>query len=535
MNTILRSKMKFFLRILQKVVWLNMGNNKKYLFGLDIGTEGSKGIITDLDGNVIAYNYCKHDISRPKLGWAEHDAEKIWWKDFKTVSKKLLEESKIKPKNIVAIGCSAILPCMLPVDIKNKPLRPAILYGIDTRTSEEIEFLNKKIGKEKIYQISGTNLSAQSVGPKIFWLKKYEPEIFSITDKFLTATSYIVFKLTGRYTIDYCNAMGFSPLFDCRKLEWNKEMCNSIGITSNQLPEIYPANQVIGKITIEASRDTGLNKGTPVINGTGDFAAEILSTGAIQGDTVLVYGSTMLILSIAKNPIFHPSLFTSMFPISEMHMFGGGMATSASITKWFRDNFGELELEEERKTGINAYDFLGQKAEEIPLGSQGLIVLPYFSGERSPIWDEKARGVIFGLTLSHTKAHLYRAILEGIAYGVKHHVDIMEEAGIKVNNFISVGGGIKTELWVRIMSDVTGKKQKCVSEFIGAPLGDAYLAGYGVGLFNNLNPLRDKWVKMKQTIEPDMQNYKKYQDYYHIYRNLYPHTRKDMHALTALI
>jgi len=508
---------------------------KKYLLGVDIGTEGSKGIITDLDGNVIAYDYCKHDISRPEAGWAEHDAEKIWWEDFKKISKNLLKKSKIEAKNIVAIGCSALSPDMLSVDINGRPLRPAILYGIDTRTSEEIKFLNKKIGKDKIYQISGTNLSSQSVGPKIFWLKKHEPEIFSRTDKFLTATSYIVFKLTGRFTVDYCNAMGFTPLFNYKKLEWDKEMCNSIGIIPDQLPKIYPANQVIGQITTEASEETGLNEGTPVINGTGDFAAEILSTGAIQGDTVLVYGSTMLILSIIKEPVFHPSLFSLMLPISEMYMFGGAMATSASITKWFRDNFGELELEAEKTTGTNAYDLLSQKAEEIPLGSQGLIVLPYFSGERSPIWDEKARGLIFGLTLSHTKAHIYRAILEGVAYGVKQHVDIIEKAGIKVNNFISAGGGTKTELWVRIISDVTGKKQKCVSEFIGSPLGDAYLAGYGVGLFNSLNPLRDKWVKTKQTIEPDMQNFNKYQDYYHIYRNLYPHTKEDMHALSALI
>lgn len=514
--------------------WRSGMAEKRYLFGLDIGTGGSKGIITDLDGTIVAYHYCEHDVSKPKPGWAEHDAQKVWWQDFKVISRNLLDKAGIDSREIAAIGCSALSPDMLPVDDRGEPLRPAILYGIDTRTSEEINLLNQSIGEDKIYEVAGRNLSAQSIGPKISWLHLHEPENFRKTAKFLTATSYLVSKLTGVYTIDFCNAMGFTPLFDCRKLRWDEAMCAAINITSDQLPKIYPADQVVGKVTAQAAAETGLSRGTPVINGTADFAAELLSTGANQGDTVLIYGSTMLILSIIKEPVFRPLLLTPVFPGSEMYIFGGGTATAALITKWFRDNLGETELEMEKESGISAYQLLSQKAERVPVGSEGLIVLPYFSGERSPIWDEKARGMIFGLTLSHTKAHIYRAVLEGIAYSVKHHVEIMREAGVQVRRFISAGGGTKSRLWVSIVSDVTGIPQECVSESIGAPLGDAYLAGYGAGIFKDLSTLRKTWVKRGETVKPHWQRNRRYQDYYQVYRSLYPHTKEDMHRLALL-
>jgi xylulokinase len=515
-----------------------MGYKGKYLFGIDIGTEHSKGAITDLDGNIIATHTCSHGVSRPKPGWVEHDADEVWWKDFKTISKVMLEKAMIDPKEIAAIGISAILPVVLPVDQKGNPLRPAILYGCDTRTSEEIKILTKIIGQEKIIRLTGADLNTNSVGPKIYWLQRHEADIFKKAAKFICATSYLIFKLTGNYVIDYNNASGFDPLYDLNSKAWNEDICAVLGIKKEQLPEIYSSQEVIGRVTARVAKETGLSEGTQVIAGTGDANAEFMSTAPQIGDTVLTWGSTFCFLSLSDKPLKNNSLKTAMTvgysSLYNAHLTGGGMSTSASITKWFRDNFGKLEMEIEEKIGINAYDLLIHEAEQVPPGSDGLVLLPYFSGERSPIWDNKARGLLLGLTLSHTKSHVYRAILEGVAYGVKHNIDEMSKAGVEIKNILSVGGGTRSRLWTEIVSDVTGIKQKIISSNVGSHIGDCYLAGIGIGLFKGLNTLRDVWLKKNRIVRPNMINHKIYKEYYKIYRRLYPVTKDAMHKISDL-
>ena len=513
---------------------MGMAVEKKVLYGFDIGTQGSKGIIIDEDGHLLAYHYVKHEVLHPWPGWAEHDAEAVWWEEFRSVTKVLLKKSGIDPRKIHAIGCSAISPCMLPVDEAGKPLRNAILYGIDTRTTSEIAELNRIIGKEKIISVGKVELSSQAVGPKILWYKQHEPALFARTYKFLTASSYLTFRLTGAYTMDYCNAVGYNPLFNCDKRVWDGEMCRAVGVDVEQLPTLMPSYQIAGYVNDAAAKETGLSPDTVVIAGTGDFAAELLSTGAEKGDTILVYGSTMLIQNLSGADDFRPGLFLSPFPLMDLYLTGGSTATAASITKWFRDQLGQPELEAEQNGDENAYDLLASLAATSPPGSNGLVVLPYFSGERTPLMDENARGMIFGLTLGHTRADLYRAVLEGVAYSVRHNVEVMRESGLDITGFVSTGGGVKNRMWIQIVSDVTGLAQRCLLLTGGSPAGCAYLAGYGSGLFNGMSELRSKWITQEQLVEPDLQNTEKYNRLFEIYKELYLCTKKQMHQIADM-
>ena len=437
--------------------------SKEYLLGIDIGTRSSKGAIVDLKGNIIAKKSLEHGLSSPKQGWFEHDAERIWWSEFKIICRALLSETGINPNKINAVGCSCLGPTMLPMDQENKPLRPAILYGIDTRASSEIQELNRIIGKERILKKSGNLLTTQSVGPKILWFKKHEPDLFKRTFKIVTASTYLAYKLTGEYVIDHYTAATFEPLFNLQDLKWEEEMCEIIGIPPQLLPEIHLPAEIAGQVNDIASKETGLAKGTPVIVGGLDAMMEMVSTGLSEtGEILLIYGSTMVIFGLLEDLKIEPSLIFRPFIFPNKYVAVGAMSTSGMLIKWFRDNFAQSELELERKMGKNAFDLLSNEANKIPAGSEGLVVLPYFSGERTPIWDEKARGIIFGLTLYHTKTHIFRAILEGIAYSLLQHLKIMEGIGLKVKKIKAIGGGTKDLTWTQIISDVTGKKQECM-------------------------------------------------------------------------
>jgi len=509
---------------------------KKYILGVDIGTSNSKGIISDLEGTIVSSSSIIHTTSMPHKCWAEHDAIKIWWNDFKKICAELLNKGDIKGNEIAAIGCSGLGPTMVPVNRKGNPLRPAILYGIDTRAKNEIQYLNTLLGIEDIFETSGQILSAQSVAPKLLWYKNNEPEKYKETFKVLTTNGFLVYKLTNRYSIDTCTAGFFGPLFNIKKLCWDTLISEKIGIPISLLPEIYHPSDIVGEVTNEASRETGLAAGTPVIAGAVDTFAEATGAGAIEaGDVFLAYGTTMTIIVNSNSQETHIDLWANFHYVPGIYTLIGGMATSGSLIQWFKKNFASSEQDISERNGEDVYTILGNMAAEVPAGSEGLIILPYFSGERTPINDERARGVIAGLTLSHTKKHLYRAILEATANSVAHHLDIMGTMNITPKKIIAAGGGIESRIWTQIVSDVTGLRQICIGENgFSAPLGNAYIAGFSTGIFKDFSVLKEKWVKTARVIEPDNKAHRKYKQYLTIYKNLYNHTKEDMHRLAEL-
>jgi len=507
--------------------------DKQYLLGVDIGTYESKGVITTLDGRVVSSRVSPHDLSIPRQGWAEHDPEAVWWGDFVSIVKNLLADSGIAPEEIIAVGASAIGPDLLPVDSQCKPLRSGgILYGIDTRATAEIDELEERIGRDVIFQKCGNALSAQAVGPKILWLKKNEPDVYRKASKFVTATTFIVARLTGRYVIDHLTASTWIPLYDFATQTWG-DMCEGI-VEPQRLPEIAWATDVAGAVTRDAAQQTGLAEGTPVVVGTVDAAAEAVSVGVVRpGQMMLMYGSTVFMYVVQAEPKTDERLWALPYVFPGTSALAAGMSTSGSLTRWFRDQLAPDLTAAEESSGVNAYEALMKEAEKVPAGSEGLVVLPYFSGERTPINDPKARGTFFGLTLAHSRGHMYKAVLEGIAYGIKHHFDVMGSMDAEPDEVVAVGGGTKNRLWLQIVSDVCNLSQKVPAVTLGASYGDAFLAGVGASAFSSYTDI-DRWVRDVRTIEPNPANTELYGKYEDVYLELYRRNKDLMHELWGL-
>lgn len=505
----------------------------EYLLGIDIGTYESKGVITDRSGQVIAQAARPHDLSLPRPGWAEHDADGVWWSDFCHLSRELLARSGVAPRDIVGVAASAIGPCMLPVDKEGRPLHPAILYGIDTRAHAEIAELNQRFGPEPMRERCGSYLSSQAVGPKILWFRKNEPELYARTARVMTSTSYLVMKLTGRVVIDYYTAASWHPLLNLKTLQWDPEFAQAI-CPVELLPELEWSPRVAGRINAQAARETGLAEGTPVAVSTVDAAAEAVSCGVTRpGDLMLMYGTTLFFIHVTEQYTPTADLWPLVYLEPGTWAQAAGMSTTGALTRWFRDQLGTAELAAEQAGGENAYAALSRLAAASPPGSRGLVTLPYFSGERTPINDPKARGVIAGLTISHTRGDMYRSILEGTAYGVRHHLDVMAETGHPPRRLVAVGGGTKSDLWLQIVSDVTGQPQEVPAFTFGASYGDAFIAATAIGMYQKLSDVHH-WVKAGRTIQPNPAATARYQPYYEVYRDLYRHAREDLHRLADL-
>jgi len=504
---------------------------ERYLLGVDIGTYESKGVLVTLAGDVVATAVRPHELLLPRQGWAEHDAERAWWGDFCTITRELLETSRIAPERIAAVGCSAIGPVMLPVDEACRPLRNAVLYGIDTRAVEEIRELDVRMGAETIFARTGNALSSQSVGPKILWLRKHEPECYAKAAKIVAATTFLCARLTGRWMLDHYSASCFVPLYDMTAGTWGKDLCEGI-IEPERLPDIAWTSEIAGTITPEAEAATGLAKGTPVIVGTIDAAAEAVSAGVTApGQAMLMYGSTMFYIQVVNRPVRDRRLWSAPYLFPGTSAIMAGMATTGVLTRWFRDMLARELVEAEAKGGESAYSRLAALAAAVPPGAEGLVVLPYFSGERTPLNDPRARGVFFGLTLSHTREHLYRAVLEGVGHGIRHHLDVLDEIGAAPLEVRAVGGGTKNRPWLQMVSDISGRAQLVPAVTLGASYGDAFLAGLGTGLFASYSDI-SRWVRRLETVAPDHAPKPLYDRAHRIYRDLYERTKDLMHDLT---
>jgi len=509
--------------------------DKQHLLGVDIGTYSAKGVIVHRDGTVKATRAVDYAVSFPRPGWAEHDADAIWWSSLVRIVRHLLAVSGVAADDIAAVGCSAIGITMLPVDANGRPLRPSVLYGIDTRAVREIAALNAALASEAPPGRPSTVLSVNSIGPKIRWFRDHEPELFARTHKVLTASSYLAFKLTGAYAVDAYSVQGFEPLYDGDRQAWDPVAARHV-CDLDLMPTVHEPTDVVGTVHGAAAAETGLVPGTPVIAGTVDAAAEALSIGvAVPGETMLMLGTTAFLTQVLAERHRHPGLWSAArFLAKGTYGLSAGLATSAALTRWFKDNFGQPETAAAERDGTDAYGLLAEQAAAIPAGSEGLIVLPYFSGERAPLHDPRARGVIAGLTLSHTRMHLYRALLEGVAYSIRHNLEVMASIGADPPKLTTVGGGTKNALWLQIIADCTGRRLEVPAQAIGASFGDAYLAGVGAGIFPDFEELRRSWITIARSVEPNDATRAVYDVCYDVYRRTYPNLRAEMHDLADL-
>jgi len=503
------------------------------LLGIDIGSYSSKGVLCNDDGSIISEAHTPHEISFPKPGYSEHDAEKVWWHDFLLIARELA----CKPSTggqIVSIAISGVGPCVLPVDGTGKPLRQAILYGIDNRSTKQIDYLEKVYSKEALLKFCGTRLTSQSAGPKILWIKENEPEIYDRAFKFVTSTTYIIHKLTGRFVMDMHTASYFNPLFNITAFDWDDRFAGEI-VDKSKLPELGWSNEIAGVITSSAAKETGLPEGVPVTFGTVDGLAEATSVGVIRpGDLMIMYGSTAGFYLPLKKSQPTEEFWLLAGAIKNQIAFGGGLATSGAATTWFRNQFGRDLLKAEADTGKNAYSALALEAASSPPGANGLLMLPYLSGERTPIFDPKARGIFAGLSLSHTRGDMYRALLEGTSYAIRMNIEAMRNEGADLDQVIAVGGGTQNELWLQIVSDVCGISQTVPEQTIGACYGDAFLAGLAVGAVERIEILKQVWVKNNKVIKPDATKKQLYDQQYQLFKDLFRQSKATVHRLADL-
>ncbi|MEU7874008.1 FGGY family carbohydrate kinase [Dactylosporangium sp. NPDC049140] len=476
--------------------------------GVDIGTSSSKGVLVDADGTVLRTAVREHTVDRPHPGHVEMDGE-VWWDEFVSLAGELTAGV-----TVAAVGVSGMGPCVLLTGADGTPLRPAVLYGVDTRATAEIAALTERLGgADAIRERCGSALSSQAAGPKLAWIAAHEPAVSARARRLFMPASFLVYRLTGSYVLDFHSASQCTPLFDTHARAWHRPWAGLIAPGLELPPLVWP-----GDVAGTTARPVaGIPAGTPVIAGTIDAWTEAVSVGAQRpGDLMLMYGTTMFLIATVDRPLTSPVMWGTVGALPGTRSLAGGMATSGAVTAWL--------------SGLTGADYpaLLAEAEASGPGARGLLMLPYLAGERTPLQDPDARGVIAGLTLSHTRGDLYRAALEATALGVRHNVEALRDAGADVRRVVAVGGGTRGGLWTRIVSSITGLAQVVPRVTVGASYGAAVLAA------SLTSPIDiDRWNPPAGIVEPDPAERAGYDELYALYRDLYPATRTIAHTLAA--
>ena len=494
------------------------------LLGIDVGTYSSKGTLVTLEGRVVRSAVVPHGIATPAPGLVEQDADAVWWHDVRALCAQLLDGRPHCGSDVAAVAVSAIGPCLLPLDAGGRPLRPGILYGVDVRAAAEIDEIEARVGRDAIFAHSLMNLTSQAIGPKIAWLRKHEPEVWRRTTMLTTASSYLVWKLTGAHRIDRHQASQFMPMFDPRRGGWSGRH-DEIAPTA-MLPQPGWCDELAGTVTAEAAAATGLAAGTPVAIGAVDALSEAVSVGVVRpGDLMIMYGSTTFFILVQERPTPDERVWTVAGAYPDQFNLAAGMSTTGSLTRWFKD-----ELARDLDPAHGYAELFGAAARVAP-GAGGLLCLPYFSGERTPINDPRARGVIAGLSLAHGRDHLFRAVLEGVGFGVRHNLETLQQIGARIERLVAVGGGAQTDVWLQIVSDICGRPQEVPAITVGASYGDAFLAGCAAGHLKRDDI--DRWVRSGRTVVPNAATASTYDAAYQDYLALYRQTRDVVHRLGA--
>lgn len=507
--------------------------DQSLLLGSDLGTTGLKTVLMDRAGKVLASAYREYPSRRPRPGWVEQDPEE-WWAAFCWTCQQVLAHSKRRAEDIVGISVSSQAPTVLPMSEEGVPLGPAFIWA-DKRAEAQCRWLEENVGLETIRGINGGNsIDPYYAAPKMLWLKTQKPEIFNRTHCFLQVNGYINFQLTGVYSIDLSH-MPLLLLFDSARGDWSPELLDAMGLPREKMPPLFPCSGIIGHVTPTAAEVTGLEPGIPVVAGGVDTATEALGAGTAQAGQGFISAGTGANIGVCVDrPIPAEGLVIFPHVVPRLWMLDAVMTATGGSFKWFRDQLGDVEIEMAQRLGLDPYDVLTLEAEKEAPGAGGVIFLPYMQGEQCPIWDVKARGVFFGLSLSTTKAQLIRAVMEGCVYGLKHNIKVIESVSEPVAELRIVGGAAKSRLWNQITADILGVPVVVPEVFNSAPVGNAILAGMGVGLYPDLEETLPQIVSERARFYPRPEVHEIYNRFYEIYEGLYPALKDSFHRLAAV-
>ena len=484
-----------------------------YFLGIDTSTTSSKALIIDEHGEVIAVASSPHTLQTPRPLWSEQDPRE-WWEAVSASIRSVLEKAGIGGESIGAIGLTGQMHGLVLLDEAGNVLRPAILWN-DQRTQSQCDEIHQVIGKEKFIQITGNVALTGFTAPKILWVKENEPDVFARAKHVLLPKDYVRHKLTGLYAMDKADGAG-TVLFDLQARDWSEEVLSALEIPRAWMPKTFEGTEFTGIVNEEAASLTGLKVGTPVAAGGGDQAAGAVGVGAVEpGVIALTVGTSGVVFATTPSALIEPEgrLHAFCHAVPGMWHFMGVMLSAAGSLQWYRDMLAPNV----------SFDDLLKEAELIPAGSEGLQFLPYLSGERTPHPDPLARGAFIGLTLRHSRAHLTRAVLEGVAFGLKDGFRLIQDAGLgAITQVRASGGGTKGALWRQILASVLEAELVTVNTTEGGAYGAALLAGVGAGAWSDVLSACRECIKITGSTQPDPTQMDAYRKSYMIYQELYP-------------
>lgn len=499
---------------------------KPYLLGIDIGTSACKIAIFDRQGHVRAASNGDYPVYYPEEGQAEQNPEE-WWSAVCCAVKNALKKGNINPEEIAGIGIDGQSWSAIAVDREGNVLTNTPIW-MDTRAADICEELNLKVGADKIFGLSGNSLQPSYTTAKIIWYQRNRPEVYQKTYKILQSNSYIAYKLTGEMTQDMSQGYGLH-CFDMHTGTWNEEMCGELGIPKCLLPDIYHCHEMIGTVTEKAAKECGLAKGTPVVAGGLDAACGTLGAGVIHSGECQEQGGQAGGMSICMDTYKADERLILGFHVIPGHwILQGGTTGGGGVMRWLEKEFADYEREKGKRIGKSSLDLFNEEAKAVPAGSDGVVFLPYMSGERSPIWNPKAKGVYYGLDFSKTKGHFIRSAMEGVAFSLRHNLEVAEKAGARVEVMRAMGGSANSLLWTQIKSDVTGKPIVVPASDTATTLGAAMLAGVGVGMYQDFEEAVKLTVQNKRTHEPRKEYREVYDEAYRKYLQIYENLKEMM-------
>ena len=508
------------------------------LMGIDVGTSGVKVVLVEArgdDGHALAHATIEHPLSSPRPGWSEQEPEH-WWRGVAAGVRQVLASGRVDAAQVAAIGLSGQMHGLVILDARGEALRPAILWN-DQRTAAQCESITQRVGAGRVLELTGNPVLTGFTAPKIEWVREHEPEVFARVDGALLPKDYVRFRLTGERATDVTDASGTS-LFDVRKRAWSEEILDAIDVPKRWMPTVTESHVVSGRLSREAASALGLLEGTPVVAGAGDQAAQAVGTGIVDEGTVCVTIGT-------SGVVFAPSAAYRVEPRGRLHAFChavadvwhlmGVMLAAGASFRWLRDVFhGESFNEYACHLGKDPYDLMTTDAAKIAAGSEGLIFLPYLCGERTPHPDPDARGAFVGLTTRHGRAHLSRAVLEGVTFGLRDSLEVMREMRLPIRDVRVSGGGARGALWRQILADVLNVEVSTVGAIHGAALGAAVLAGVGAGRWPSTAEASRRVAGRIDSRTAPGPDAAAYAEYYARYRALYPALADEFHALSRL-
>ena len=506
----------------------------KYLIGIDVGTSGTKTVLFDETGDVLASSTVEYPMYQPQNGWAEQDPAD-WWNASVATIKDVISQSGINPAGISGIGLSGQMHGLVMLDENGQVLRNSIIW-CDGRTQKECDEITEKIGAKRLIEITANPALTGFTASKILWVRKNEPEIYAKCRHILLPKDYVRYMLTGEFATEVSDASGMQ-LLDVPNRCWSKEVCDKLDIDMSLLAKMYESPDVTGKITAAASNLTGLSTGTVVVGGAGDNAAAAIGTGTVlDGRAFTTIGTSGVIFAhsskVAIDPEGRVHTFCAAVPGAWTVM---SCTLSAGLSlQWFRNNFCAAEISTANGLNIDPYVLMDEQAGTIAIGADRLLFLPYLMGERSPLLDSNARGAFFGLSNIHTRQHLLRAVMEGVVYSQRDCLDVLRGMGVKFSEMLACGGGGTSPLWRQMLADVYNCPVSTVASKEGPALGAAILAGVGSGIFSSVEEGCKKLINTNPPQFPIKENSKKYEPFYQLYKSLYPCMKNSFAALAAL-